>query len=94
MASGGRFAVLHVRDGRLLAVEAVNAPAEFMAGRRLIRDQATLDLERLADTSVALEQLAVPAAPEAPASPEKTRAKAGPAKPLPRLEDFAEDPAP
>ncbi len=45
---------------------------------------------------VAIDELIpqVVRAPEAPSAPEKTRAKAGPAKPLPRLEDFADDPAP
>ncbi len=30
------FAIFHLRDSRILAVEAVNAPAEFMGGRLLI----------------------------------------------------------
>lgn len=34
----GRFALLHTAEGRLVAVEAVNAPAEFMAGKNAIRD--------------------------------------------------------
>jgi 3-phenylpropionate/trans-cinnamate dioxygenase ferredoxin reductase subunit len=52
--TGGRLAVFHLRDGRLVAMEGVNAPAEFMACKHLIRDQVKLDLERLADASVPL----------------------------------------
>jgi 3-phenylpropionate/trans-cinnamate dioxygenase ferredoxin reductase subunit len=52
--TGGRLAVFHLRDSRLIAMEGVNAPAEFMACKHLIRDQVKLDLERLADASVPL----------------------------------------
>jgi 3-phenylpropionate/trans-cinnamate dioxygenase ferredoxin reductase subunit len=49
------FAVFHLRGGRILAVEAVNAPAEFMAGRLLIGRQAQVDPTRLADLSIAMK---------------------------------------
>jgi 3-phenylpropionate/trans-cinnamate dioxygenase ferredoxin reductase subunit len=35
-----KFAVFHLKGERLLAVEAVNSPAEFMAGKRRIQEQA------------------------------------------------------
>ncbi|MEA2620369.1 MAG: 3-phenylpropionate/trans-cinnamate dioxygenase ferredoxin reductase component [Chloroflexota bacterium] len=57
----GKFVVFHTRGGRLIAVEGVNAAAEFMAGKRLIRDQPELDLDRLADGAVALDAVALPA---------------------------------
>jgi ferredoxin len=53
-----KFAVFHTREGRLVAVEAVNATAEFMAGKRMIRERLELDLEALGDRSVALDQVA------------------------------------
>jgi 3-phenylpropionate/trans-cinnamate dioxygenase ferredoxin reductase subunit len=54
-----KFAVFHTKDGRLVAVEGVNAAAEFIAGKQLIRDQDELDLARLADRSVPLDQVSI-----------------------------------
>jgi len=65
-----RLAVFHSTDGRLMTVEAVNAPAEFMAGKQLIRDGAEIDVDRLADPSVPLDQVAAGAATEAAPAPE------------------------
>jgi ferredoxin len=62
-----KFAVFHTRQGRLVAVEAVNAPAEFMAGKRMIRDQLELDLEALGDSSVGLDQIVAKTPAPAPA---------------------------
>jgi len=75
--AANRLAVFHTKAGRLIAVEAVNAPADFMAGKQMIRDGAELDLTALADGAVALDQVAAsapgaaepePAAAPAPAS--------------------------
>jgi len=69
-----RLAVFHSTDGRLMTVEAVNAPAEFMVGKQLIRDGAEIDVDRLADPSVPLDQVAAGApagaATEAAPAPE------------------------
>ncbi|MGY1806220.1 NAD(P)/FAD-dependent oxidoreductase [Blastococcus sp. SYSU D00669] len=52
------FATFHLDgDGRVLAVEAVNAGAEFMAGKKWIAGHATPDVHRLADPAVALRDL-------------------------------------
>jgi 3-phenylpropionate/trans-cinnamate dioxygenase ferredoxin reductase subunit len=51
------LALFHFQDERLLAVEAVNAPAEFMAGRQLIGRKGTLDKQRLMDMSLTMKQL-------------------------------------
>lgn len=56
--SAARFAVFHLRGGRLRAVEAVNAPAEFMAGKAWILSGAALDAARLADPAVPLRSAA------------------------------------
>ncbi|HEY1511206.1 MAG TPA: FAD-dependent oxidoreductase [Solirubrobacteraceae bacterium] len=53
-----KLAIFHLRGGRLIAVEGVNAAAEFMIGKALIRDQVALDLERLADPQTPLDQVA------------------------------------
>jgi 3-phenylpropionate/trans-cinnamate dioxygenase ferredoxin reductase component len=58
---GKKLALFHTREGRLVAVESVNAPAEFMAGKRMIRERLALDLDALGDASVALDQVAVSA---------------------------------
>ncbi len=44
-------------DGRILAVEAVNAAPEFMAGRALIGRRARVARERLADTAVSMKDV-------------------------------------
>lgn len=53
-----RFAVFHLREGVLEAVEAVNAPAEFMAGRQLIASRKPLDRARLADPAISMKEVA------------------------------------
>lgn len=63
-AARGKLAIFHTRQGRLVAFEGVNASAEFMAARHLIRDQVEIDLEALADSAVALDKVGAPGAPE------------------------------
>jgi 3-phenylpropionate/trans-cinnamate dioxygenase ferredoxin reductase subunit len=53
------FAVFHLRGGRVLAVEAVNAPGEFMLGKQLIAKRLTPDPVRLADVDIPLKSLLV-----------------------------------
>jgi 3-phenylpropionate/trans-cinnamate dioxygenase ferredoxin reductase component len=53
-----RFAVFHLGDGKVRAVEAVNAPAEFMAGRQLIGRGQAVDVEKLADPAVSMKAVA------------------------------------
>ncbi|MBO0711539.1 MAG: FAD-dependent oxidoreductase [Acetobacteraceae bacterium] len=55
-----RFALFHLAaDNRLLAVEAVNAAPEFMAGRSMIGRQKQIPEPRLRDMSVSIKDLAV-----------------------------------
>ena len=53
-----KFAVFHLRDGAVAAVEAVNAPLEYLVGRKLIADGARVASERLADTSIPMKNMA------------------------------------
>ena len=53
------FACLYLKDGRLIAVDAVNAPKEFVQSKPLIADHALMDVEKLADAEVALKDLAI-----------------------------------
>jgi 3-phenylpropionate/trans-cinnamate dioxygenase ferredoxin reductase component len=53
-----RFAIFHLsKERKLQAVEAVNAPADYMAGRMLVAGSRPLDLARLADQTIPIKQL-------------------------------------
>ncbi len=55
----GSFAIFHLaEDGVIQAVEAVNAPAEFMAGRMLIARRKHVVAARLRDVSCSIRELA------------------------------------
>ena len=56
--AGAKFAVFHLKGDVIQAVEAVNAPAEFMAGRRLIGERRPISRERLADTAISMKEIA------------------------------------
>jgi 3-phenylpropionate/trans-cinnamate dioxygenase ferredoxin reductase subunit len=53
-----RFGVFHLKAGVIQAVEAVNAPAEFMGGKMLIGQKRPVNLARLADVSVSMKEVA------------------------------------
>ena len=53
-----KFAVFHLRDGIVAAVEAVNAAPEYMIGKRLIAEGKTVAAAKLADLSIAMKQMA------------------------------------
>ncbi|WP_122465916.1 NAD(P)/FAD-dependent oxidoreductase [Brevundimonas lutea] len=55
----GGLAVFHLRGDRLRAVEAVNAPAEFMGGKMLILKGTLVDAAKLADPDVSIKQVAL-----------------------------------
>jgi 3-phenylpropionate/trans-cinnamate dioxygenase ferredoxin reductase subunit len=53
------FAIFHLaKDGAVQAVEAVNAPAEFMGGRMMIARRRQVVASRLADVSCSIRELA------------------------------------
>jgi 3-phenylpropionate/trans-cinnamate dioxygenase ferredoxin reductase subunit len=53
-----KFAVFHLRDGAVAAVEAVNAAPEYMIGRKLVAEGKKIAPEVLADISVPMKQMA------------------------------------
>ena len=55
--AGGGFSVAHLRDGRLAAIETVNALKDFTQGKKLIADGRAVDPAALADPTVALKDL-------------------------------------
>jgi 3-phenylpropionate/trans-cinnamate dioxygenase ferredoxin reductase subunit len=52
-----KFAVFHLRDGAVAAVEAVNSAPEYLVGRKLIAEGTMVSAERLGDMSVAIKNL-------------------------------------
>ncbi len=59
-----KFAAFYLRNGTLIAVDAVNSPPEFLASKKLIMSGAKLAPGVLGDTSVSMKDIAaaVPAA--------------------------------
>ena len=53
-----KFAVFHLKGPMIRAVEAVNAPAEFMAARQLIGSQRPIDRAKLADPAISMKEVA------------------------------------
>ncbi len=51
------FVLFYLKDGRLLAADAINRPGEFMAAKRLVAAKAIVAPTLLADTSVVLKSL-------------------------------------
>jgi 3-phenylpropionate/trans-cinnamate dioxygenase ferredoxin reductase component len=56
--AAAKFAVFHLKGSVIRAVEAVNAPAEFMAARQLIGSQKPIDRAKLANTAVSMKEVA------------------------------------
>jgi 3-phenylpropionate/trans-cinnamate dioxygenase ferredoxin reductase subunit len=57
--SAGGFAVFHLNGDRVVCVEAVNAPPEFMAGKQLIGRGTPVDVTKLADQAVSMKAVGV-----------------------------------
>lgn len=54
-----KFAVFHLKGDQLQSVEAVNAPPEFMMGKSLIASRKPVSVERLADPSISMKEVAL-----------------------------------
>ena len=54
---GRSFAVFYLREGTLVAVDAVNRAPEFMMSKQLIAERAKIDPARLGDESVAMKDM-------------------------------------
>jgi 3-phenylpropionate/trans-cinnamate dioxygenase ferredoxin reductase subunit len=52
-----KFAVFHLRNGAVAAVEAVNAAPEYIVGRKLIAQAVKVPPERLADTAIPMKNI-------------------------------------
>jgi len=51
------FSIAYLRDGALIALDCVNAPKDFVQGRRLVAEGARVPPEHLADAAVPLKVL-------------------------------------
>lgn len=51
------FACLYLKDGRLIATDAVNSPRDFLQSKVLIAGQLRIDRDKLADANVQLKDL-------------------------------------
>ena len=54
----GGFAVFHLAGDRVVCVEAVNAPPEFMAGKQLIAKTTPVNVEKLGDPAISMKAVA------------------------------------
>ncbi len=52
------FSCLYLAEGRLIAIDAINAPRDFVQAKQLIADAASLDTDRLAEAETMLKDLA------------------------------------
>ncbi|SNS40309.1 MULTISPECIES: NAD(P)/FAD-dependent oxidoreductase [unclassified Azospirillum] len=53
------FAVVYLRDGRVIALDCVNAARDFMQGKALVAAGARVPAEQLADVTIALKDVLV-----------------------------------
>ena len=53
----GRFALYYLANGELLAVDAVNAPRDFMIGKRWVSERKSPDVNKLADPGADLKTI-------------------------------------
>ena len=51
------FAMFYLKDGVLIAVDAVNRPREFMACRKLVPQRPCIDPAKLADESIPMQEM-------------------------------------
>ncbi len=52
-----KFSVFHLRDGKVAAVEVVNAPQDYMIGKKLIAEGRAVAAATLADTAIPMKQI-------------------------------------
>lgn len=53
-----KFAVFHLRDGKVAAVEAINAAPEYLVGRKMIAEGKPVDAAKLVDLSIPMKNMA------------------------------------
>ncbi len=56
--ASGKFAIFHLRGDKVQSVEAINSPPEFMMGRMLIGNRKSVNIDKLADPTVSMKEVA------------------------------------
>ena len=56
---GKSFSCVYLLGDRILAVDAVNNPRDFLQSKKLIADRASMDIDRIEDSRIELKDLAV-----------------------------------
>jgi 3-phenylpropionate/trans-cinnamate dioxygenase ferredoxin reductase component len=51
------FSVIYLKQGRVIALDCVNAVKDYAQGRKLVESRAELDPSRLADVAVPLKEM-------------------------------------
>jgi 3-phenylpropionate/trans-cinnamate dioxygenase ferredoxin reductase subunit len=51
------FSVIHLKQGKVIALDCVNATKDYVQGRKLVETGAAIDPARLADTTVPLKEM-------------------------------------
>ena len=64
--TAAKFALFHMKGRQIQAVEAINAPPEFMAGRQLIGNRKLVDPAKLRDSRISMKEVAADAADASP----------------------------
>lgn len=54
IATGRSVALLYLKDKKLLAVDAINKPRDFVFGKKAIQEQLKLDTVKLSDNDVSV----------------------------------------
>lgn len=52
------FSVIYLKEGRVIALDCVNATKDYVQGRKLVVERLSIDLARLADADTPLKELA------------------------------------
>ena len=56
--NGRAFAAFYLKDGAIIAVDAINAAPEFLMSKKLIAQKAQVSAEKLKDTSIPMKEMA------------------------------------
>jgi len=52
------FSVIYLKEGRVIALDCVNATKDYVQGRKLVVERLTIDPAKLADVATPLKELA------------------------------------
>lgn len=55
--ASGSFSVIYLREGKIIAIDCVNRPADFIQGKAIIQQSIYIPIEQLSDHSQALKDM-------------------------------------